>query len=436
MATYKLDPRNARRHPEQNKRAVEASLKELGAGRSIVVDADGVVIGGNAVYEQAKKLKIPVREVETSGDELVVVRRVDLKTDDPRRKALALADNQIGTLADWDDDILSELQIELLGEIDLDVMGFELPTEPVNDEEAVSEMVDQAAALLEKWGVERGQVWEIPGKAGVHRVMCGDSCSEEDILVLAGDREFSLVFTSPPYAQQRDYGDAALVADWDGLMDKAFGYMPTSSDAQILVNLGLIHRDGQWVDYWRNWLVAMDAYGWRRFAWYVWDQGFGLMGDWAGRLAPSFEFIFHFNRTQEKPAHWVAKKPASITLAKGTQRERSGRTRGMTSPLSGLNPTKIPDSVIRVKRQVGSDGHPAQYPVDLPAFIIRTWPHDLYDPFLGSGTTVVAAEQEGRVCFGMEIEPKYVAVTLERLSALGLEPTKAGDQHGQTTQGD
>jgi hypothetical protein len=121
---YKLDPRNARKHPERNKQAVESSLSELGAGRSIVVDADGFVIGGNAVYEQALRLKIPIREIETSGDELVVVRRVDLHTDDPKRKALALADNQIATMAEWDEVVLEDIKAELLDEIDLDVMGF------------------------------------------------------------------------------------------------------------------------------------------------------------------------------------------------------------------------------------------------------------------------------------------------------------------------
>lgn len=64
--TYSLDPRNARKHPERNKDAVSKSLNELGAGRSIVVDADGVVIGGNAVYEQALKLGIPTKEIERS----------------------------------------------------------------------------------------------------------------------------------------------------------------------------------------------------------------------------------------------------------------------------------------------------------------------------------------------------------------------------------
>ena len=118
-----LDPRNARTHPDRNRSAVEKSLRELGAGRSIVVDRDGVIVGGNAVYEQAVKLGIPVKEIETNGDELIVGRRVDLATDDPRRKALALADNQIGTLGEWDDVVLGDLLGEL-EDIDFDVMGF------------------------------------------------------------------------------------------------------------------------------------------------------------------------------------------------------------------------------------------------------------------------------------------------------------------------
>jgi len=121
---YTLDPRNARTHPARNKDAVEKSLRELGAGRSIVVDADGVVIGGNAVYEEAVKLGIPVKEIETSGEELIVVRRVDLKTADPRRMALALADNKIGDTSEFDWELTSELLKELDGEIDLELTGF------------------------------------------------------------------------------------------------------------------------------------------------------------------------------------------------------------------------------------------------------------------------------------------------------------------------
>jgi len=125
MAKIKVDKHNARLHPERNQEAVNKSLAELGAGRSIVADADGVIIGGNAVYEEAKKLGIPVKEIETKGNELIVVRRVDLATDDPRRKALAIADNRSTDLSQWDfpklEGLLDELKLE---DIDLSVTGF------------------------------------------------------------------------------------------------------------------------------------------------------------------------------------------------------------------------------------------------------------------------------------------------------------------------
>jgi len=178
----KTDSRNARLHPPRNLEAVGKSLDELGAGRSIVVDRDGVVIGGNAVLEKAKELGLDMRVVHTKGDKLVVVVRDDLATDDPKRKALALADNQIALLAEWDESVLEEIQFEIEEsdfDIDLDVMGFDLPLEvPEEDEGSVGELVDRAEELNKKWKVKRGQIWEIPSKATPgksHRVMCGDS---------------------------------------------------------------------------------------------------------------------------------------------------------------------------------------------------------------------------------------------------------------------
>lgn len=127
-AGYTLDPRNARVHPEQNLTSLGGSLRELGAGRSIVVDKNGVVIGGNAVLQKAMELGIPTIEVETDGSSLLVVKRIDLDTDDPKRKALALADNQIALLAEWDTPRLEELKAEL-GEIQLIDVGFVQPLE-------------------------------------------------------------------------------------------------------------------------------------------------------------------------------------------------------------------------------------------------------------------------------------------------------------------
>jgi len=122
--TLKTDPRNARLHPPRNLEAVKRSLDELGAGRSIVVDRSGVAIGGSAVLEKAVELGLDMEFIHTKGDKLVVVVRDDLATDDPKRKALALADNQIALLAEWDLPALEEIKFEI-EDIDFAVMGFD-----------------------------------------------------------------------------------------------------------------------------------------------------------------------------------------------------------------------------------------------------------------------------------------------------------------------
>ena len=131
---FKVDSRNARIHPPGNEEAAEKSLDQLGAGRSVLADREGVMVAGNLIYQKALKLGIPMEEVHTSGDKLIVVVRDDLATDDPRRKALALADNQIALLGEWDLPILEEIKLEI-EDIDLDVMGFDMEKEWIPKED-------------------------------------------------------------------------------------------------------------------------------------------------------------------------------------------------------------------------------------------------------------------------------------------------------------
>lgn len=118
----KFDRHNFRTHNDDNKRMIHDSLAELGAGRSVVVDKENELIAGNGVYEQAQKLGMPVRIIETDGSELVVVKRTDLATDDMKRKKLAAADNAISDNVTWnveeiranlDETTIEELHIEL-----------------------------------------------------------------------------------------------------------------------------------------------------------------------------------------------------------------------------------------------------------------------------------------------------------------------------------
>lgn len=93
MSELKFDPKNYRIHGDKNKRLIQKSLVDCGAGRSILIDKEDCIIAGNGVYEQAQELGLKVRVIESDGTELIAIKRTDLKTEDARRKALALADN-------------------------------------------------------------------------------------------------------------------------------------------------------------------------------------------------------------------------------------------------------------------------------------------------------------------------------------------------------
>ena len=108
-----LDKKNVRTHPDANKAAIKNSLSSLGAGRSILIDADDVLIAGNGVFEQAETLGIPVRTIETNGKELIAVKRTDLYADDEKRQALAIADNRLTDLSEFDTEALNVMLDEL-----------------------------------------------------------------------------------------------------------------------------------------------------------------------------------------------------------------------------------------------------------------------------------------------------------------------------------
>jgi DNA modification methylase len=168
----------------------------------------------------------------------------------------------------------------------------------------------------------------------------------------------------------------------------------------------------------------MRSRGWRNFGWYVWDQGWGLPGDWNGRFAPSHEFVFHFNKLSVRPEKIIDSKMAGQkTEGKKGLRGKDGKVSGF-SHATGPNgeyvypENKIPDSVFRINRQCGGVGHPAPFSVPFAVFGIRCWPGIVYEPFCGSGTTLIAAEQLDRKCYGMEISPAYCDVIVTRWEKL------------------
>lgn len=108
----KLDPKNAREHNEENKALINKSLTELGAGRSILLDNENIVIAGNGVYEQAEALGIPVRVIESDGKELIAIKRTDLSFKDKKRKELSIVDNSATDKSSFKEEIFKDEHYE------------------------------------------------------------------------------------------------------------------------------------------------------------------------------------------------------------------------------------------------------------------------------------------------------------------------------------
>jgi DNA modification methylase len=380
-------PANWRTHPDEQRDALRGVLAEVGiAGACIGYDTPAGVqlIDGHLRTE----------EIGPHADVPVLI----LDVDDAEAKKLLATFDPLSALAGTDADRLDAL----LRDVQTDSPAVEAMLRELAEASPVLPEAggggDEFDATPEASGPTRtapGDLWVIGGK---HRLLVGDNTDPANVARLMDGRTVGLCFTSPPYAQQRDYGDAAKekVQDWHALMCGTFANLPMADNGQVLVNLGLVHRDGEWEPYWDGWIEWMREQGWRRFGWYVWDQGSGLAGDFGGRFAPSHEFVFHFNRTRADLAKCVEKKPENVRLGSGTgTRNADGTMKGYRSnPEASLATHKIPDSVIRVCRQMhGMEGHPAPYPVGLPTVAIEAYAGDVYDPFLGSGTTLIAAHR-------------------------------------------
>lgn len=424
------DPENANAGTARGLSAVEESLQKFGAGRSILTDRDGVVIAGNKTHERAVDLGLKARIIETDGNELVVVVRKDLslKDDPAKARGLAYADNRAGELGlSWNpDQIRRDLDEGLVlppvffteGEL---ATIFGEPAPPRQKGKTDPDDVPETPKTL----IARGQVYQL----GRHFVMCGDCTDLHDVAALMQGAKASVVFTSPPYAQQRDYGQP--IENWDALMQGMCAALPVTDNAQVLINLGLVHGKGEWSPYFLPWLDWMQKQGWRRFGWYVWDQGFGLPGDWNGRLAPSFEFVFHFNHHTVKPDKWVPKHKENIKALSPEHtmlRDPGDAVHPADNLTASLQTHKIPDSVIRITRHTGSvqvgkekADHPAVFPVELPMFFYRTYAAQpgtvVYEPFGGSGSALIAAEQMELTAHVMDIEPRYVQLIVDRWEA-------------------
>jgi DNA modification methylase len=419
--------RNARKISQAAIDKVAASIAEFGWRQPIVVDAKGVIAVGHVRLKAGQKLRCQKVPVHVATD-----------LTDAQIKAYRLMDNRSNQETEWDFELIGPELAELqASDFDLALTGFD-PNEI--DNFLLAPLDDSADAVppTPLVPVSRlGDVW----LCGPHRVICGDCTSPEVVARLLGDRKPILMVTDPPYGIELDmeWRDRAGLNTAPGRKRTAFAKVAAKKNPTAPAEPSYMkHRtEGHTEttisgDTRADWSAAFELVPSLQVA-YVWHASVHTHEVQDGLLRIGFlypqQIIWDKGRAvltrthywfQHEPCWYVRKKNAPWYGKAGGEN---------TSIWSSPSPKFI---------MGGSDeekfDHPTQKPVALMRHSIlnHTKRGELvYEPFLGSGTTLAAAELTERVCCGVELEPKYVDVVVQRWQTLsGKEATLEG--HGST----
>ena len=386
-----LDPHNANRGTSRGRQLLGESLKAYGAGRSVVLDRLARVIAGNKTVEQARALNLPLRVVSTDGKELVAVLRRDLDLEqDPAARALAINDNRVAELdLEWDSSVLSDLRTQGLdlGGLWSDREWAELMGEAAQTNPAEDRVLEPGATTI-----QRGDLFQLNG----HRLLCGDATDLTDVTRLLGSHVPSLMCTDPPYGVNYQ-------ANWRHLV------YPKQRTA-----VGGVLNDDQasWSDAFRHFPGTVI---------YAWHAGVRSAEAATALRAADFELRAqiiwvksHF--VLSRGAYHYGHEPCFYAVRRGSRANWCGdRTQSTVWSVPNLNPmggTRSDENT--------PTGHSTQKPVRLFEIPIlnHTAPGDaVYDPFVGSGSTLIAADKTSRIALVMDLDPRYVQVALDRWEA-------------------
>lgn len=282
-----------------------------------------------------------------------------------------------------------------------------------------------------------GDIWLL----GPHRIICGDCRDFGTLQRLLGDTRVNVAFTSPPYASQRAYDESSgfkpippdEYADW--FEDVQSGVRAVlADDGSWFVNIKEHCDDGQRHLYVKDLTIAhVRRWGWRFVDELCWvDTRNGVPGGWPNRFKDAWEPVFHFAANGkikfnplangEHSADVFAYSPENAKSSSGSGLLGADKASGMQEGIAR------PSNVIQIPAAASIGLHSAPFPVDLAAWFIRAYsdPGDtVFDPFMGSGSTLIAAHQENRVAYGCEISAGYCDVICRRFEEqTGIKPER------------
>lgn len=388
------DEHNFNKGTEGGAELMERSLKELGAGRSILLDKNDVIIAGNKTQEAAIKAGIKkVRIIETTGDEIVAVKRTDVDINDAKGRELALVDNLSSQVnLSWDESEIGAIDVD---GFDASDWGWTPPemgdgdgnteknTNSAQDNPAKEDDFDPDAKFEQR--TKTGDIWAL----GVHRLLCGDSTDPANVLRLLGEEKADLWLTDPPYnvdyvgktkdalkiqndkkedGQFRQFLIDAFNAAVQGMKDGAAFY--------------IWHADSEGL----NFRLAVREAGLLHKQCLIWNKSAFVMGrqDYHWKHEPCL-----YGWKPGASHHWFADRKQS--------------------------------TVIDFDRPNRSAEHPTMKPVGLFGYqISNSCPKGgiVLDTFGGSGTTIIAAEQLERRGYCIELDPHYCNVIIARWEKL------------------
>lgn len=391
---------NPRKHPEKQIVKLMASIRKFGFAAPVLVDASGCIIAGEARIEAAKRLglsEVPVLVAD--------------KWTKAEIRAYRLADNRLAELSNWDENLLAIEIAEIIeiGDVGIDLLGWDMPE---IDNFAVSSgdkgpAEDPADAMpdLPKQAISRpGDVWQL----GAHRLLCGSCLETENWSRLMDGMVAQMVFTDAPYNVRIQGNVSGLGKNQHEEFAQASGEMSPAEFAAFLttaIRCAAVHfDDGAVLDLCMDWrhlselLEAISANNLSLLNMCVWNKSNGGMGS---LYRSKHELVL------------IAKK-GKAPHTNNVQLGKYGRYRTNVWDYAGANS-------FGASRDQDLADHPTVKPVALVADAIRDVTHIggiVLDGFMGSGSTILAAERTKRVAYGIELEPGYVDVAIRRWESM------------------
>lgn len=371
ISELKAYDKNAKIHDAKQNQQIANSLLRFGWKQPLVVDKDNVLIVGHGRLEGAK--------IASETDERFLTAPCIIADDlsEEEIKAYRLADNKLNE-SPWDFDLLGE-ELQDITEIDMSDFGFDMSAFDEEPAEVVED--DYEESLPEQPKAKPGDIYQL----GRHKLMCGDSTSVENVKKLTGGELVDMLITDPPYnvAYEGKTKDKLTIQN-DSMEDKAFREFLKSafSAADEIMKPGAVfyiwHADSEGY----NFRGACHDVGWKVREVLIWNKNSMVLG------RQDYQW-------KHEPCLYGWKEGASHLWA--SDRKQT--------------------TVIDFNRPTRADIHPTMKPIGLFDYQIKnnTKGGDaVLDLFNGSGTTIMACEQNGRRAFCMELDPKYVDAAIDR----------------------